>query len=95
VRQDREQNALARTTSIFAPRATTGDPIRAWACITFAAALFAPACALPTDVIEANQKVTQADEGDVTIKIDRTPRPCSGCAERDQLIASARAQAQR
>lgn len=99
MRHDLEQNAFARTPSIFAPRAATGEALRVWACIAFAAALFAPACALPTDVSEANQKATQKatedDVVDVTIEIDRQPRPCSGCAERDQQIASARAQASR
>jgi len=96
--QDREQHALARAPSSFAPRGVAGQAIRARARIIFAAALFAPACTLPTDVSEANQTSTQAQEEDivdVTIKIEHPGRPCSGCAERDQLIASASAQASR
>jgi|SRR5215471_2192040 len=79
MRPNREQNALARTPSIFAR------------CITFAAALLAPACALPTDVKEANASAPQhVDEVVITIE-----RPCTGCAEQQQQIASAMAQAQR
>lgn len=89
MRYDRHQTALAKTLSTFAPRATTGEPIRVWACLTVA--LVAPACAAPVDVSEANESATQAvDEVVITIE-----RPCTGCAEQQQEIASAMAQAQR
>jgi hypothetical protein len=91
MRHDREQDALAKTASTLLPRAAIGEPTRAWARLTIAAAVLFPACTVPIEGNEANGSATQnIDEVVITIE-----RPCTGCAEREQEIASAMAQAQR